>query len=168
MFSVVGSQRLGSSHSSFVGNGISSSQCTLRVQAPARLHICAGQIGPGKKWEHYPLNKNKRVIRPPMHVRSGDTVQIISGKDKGKIGEITDVITKMGQIVVKGVNIKYKTKQPRGEEKGEITQSESPIHHSNAMLYSNEKQVRSRVGHKMVDGKKVRYLLKTDEVIDKL
>jgi large subunit ribosomal protein L24 len=167
MFSVVGSQGVGS-RSSFVGTGISAPQCSIRVKAPARLHVCAGLIGPGKKWEHYPQNKNKKVIRPPMHVRNGDTVQIISGKDKGKIGEITAVITKTSQIVVKGVNIKYKTKQPQGENKGEIVQSESPIHHSNAMLYSNEKQVRSRVGHKLVDGKKVRYLLKTDEVIDKV
>ena len=45
--------------------------------------------------------------------------------------------------------VQYKTRQPRQEgEKGSIDQTESPIHHSNAMLFSTEKQVRSRVGHK--------------------
>ena len=99
-------------------------------------------------------------------------------------------------IVVEGVNVKKKTVQPKPgtEEKGQIVQTESPIHHSNAMLYSKEKQIRSRVGHKCAqvwifrqfgkshacsgadcvrlphrltdDGKKVRYLLKTGEVLD--
>lgn len=45
--------------------------------------------------------------------------------------------------------MQYRTKQPQGQgEKGEIIQTESPIHHSNVMLYSKDKQVRSRVGHK--------------------
>jgi large subunit ribosomal protein L24 len=53
-------------------------------------------------------------------------------------------------IVVEGVNVKKKTVQPKPgtEEKGQIVQTESPIHHSNAMLYSKEKEVRSRVGRK--------------------
>ncbi len=50
-----------------------------------------GMQGPGKKWEHYPLNHNKKVIRTPMHVKKGDTVQVVSGKDKGKVGEIEEV-----------------------------------------------------------------------------
>lgn len=45
--------------------------------------------GPGKKWEHYDLNKNGKPLRIPMHVRRGDTVQVIAGKDKGKVGEVT-------------------------------------------------------------------------------
>ena len=62
------------------------------------------------------------------------------------------VQTKTGMIVVEGVNVKKKTVQPKPgtEEKGQIVQTESPIHHSNAMLYSKEKQIRSRVGHKCV------------------
>ena len=45
--------------------------------------------GPGKKWEHYDLNKNGKPVRIPMHVRKGDTVQIISGRDKGMVGEVS-------------------------------------------------------------------------------
>ena len=62
------------------------------------------------------------------------------------------VITKTGKIVVDGINVKKKTVQPKPgtEEKGQIVQTESPIHHSNVMLYSKEQQVRSRIGHKCV------------------
>ena len=47
--------------------------------------------GPGKKWEHYDLNKNGKPVRIPMHVKKGDTVQVIAGRDKGTIGEVTKV-----------------------------------------------------------------------------
>lgn len=47
--------------------------------------------GPGKKWEHYKLNKNGKPIRLPMHVRTGDFVQVIAGAEKGKTGEILKV-----------------------------------------------------------------------------
>ena len=47
--------------------------------------------GPGKKWEHYELTANGKPLRIPMHVKKGDTVQIISGDDKGKVGEIAKV-----------------------------------------------------------------------------
>ena len=56
----------------------------------ARLHACFQQ-GPGKTWEHYELTANGKPVRIPMHVKKGDTVQIISGDDKGKVGEIAKV-----------------------------------------------------------------------------
>lgn len=55
--------------------------------------ICYIVQGPGKKWEHYETTKNGKTVRPAMHIRKGDTVQIITGKDKGKIGQITQVIS---------------------------------------------------------------------------
>ena len=155
--------------------------------------------GPGKKWEHYDLTKNGKPVRLPMHVQRGDMVQVISGAQKGKTGKITSVsfcvnhaaygfhdahaqavlptvqvLTKSGQIVVDGINLKVKiilllhvpakpgvsvvdpclcvqTKhnKPRAEgETGQITQNEAPIHHSNVMLYSEGQKVRSKVGHR--------------------
>lgn len=47
--------------------------------------------GPLKEWEHYPLTKNGKVLRLPMPIRTGDTVKIISGHDKGKVGKVTKV-----------------------------------------------------------------------------
>lgn len=96
-------------------------------------------------------------------------VQIISGAEKGKTGKITNVITKTGQIVVDGINIKTRHTKPKAQgETGQITQNESPIHHSNVMLYSQEQKVRSKVGHREENGKKVRYLKKTGEVLPPL
>ena len=47
--------------------------------------------GPGKKWESYELNKNGNPVRIPMHVKKGDTVVVITGRDKGKVGEVSQV-----------------------------------------------------------------------------
>jgi large subunit ribosomal protein L24 len=58
----------------------------------------AAAQGPGKKWEHYELNKNGKPLRIPMHVRKGDTVQIITGKDKGKVGEVSLVRSGMAAM----------------------------------------------------------------------
>jgi len=66
-------------------------------------------------------------------------------------------VTNTGKCVVEGVNIKTKHIAPRTEnETGSIKKAEYPIHHSNVMLYSKEKGVRSRVGHKISEeGEKV-------------
>jgi large subunit ribosomal protein L24 len=127
----------------------------------------AAKIGPMKAWEHYKLTANGKPVRLPMPMKSGDTVKIIAGSDKGKVGKITKVVTKMGQIIVEGVNIKTKHNKPvREGEPGNISERESPIHHSNAMLYSTAEKVASRIGYKIgEDGKKVRYLKKTGEVL---
>lgn len=95
-------------------------------------------------------------------------MQVITGKDKGKVGTVTSVDSTTGKILVEGVNIKTKAIKPKTEnEQGQLKQYEFPIEHSNVMLYSKEKQVRSRVGHKVLeDGRKVRYLIKTEEIID--
>lgn len=122
--------------------------------------------GPGKRWESYDLNKNGKPVRVKMHVKSGDLVQVIAGKDQGKVGTIKKVNTKTGQVLLEGVNIKTKHVKPEGEEEGKIAKVEYPIHHSNVQHYSEAKQVRSRIGHKTQDGKKVRYLIKTGEVLD--
>ena len=103
-----------------------------------------------------------------MHVKVGDTVKVISGRDKGKIGEISKIFKHNSTVVMKDINLKTKHVKSREEgEKGQIIKIEAPIHSSNVMLYSKEKEVASRVGHKMLDnGKRVRYLIKTGEIID--
>lgn len=103
-----------------------------------------------------------------MHVKKGDTVQVISGKDKGKIGEILRALPKTSQVVVQGVNVKTKHVKPRQEgESGQISTFEAPIHSSNVMVYSTQQKVASRVGYTVTeDGRKVRILKKTGEIID--
>jgi large subunit ribosomal protein L24 len=90
----------------------------------------------------------------------------VTGSDKGKVGPVLKVLAKAGMVVVEGVNVKTKTVQPKSkDEPGKQVSSESPVHASNVMHYSKEKGVRSRVGHQVVDGKKVRVLKKTGEVL---
>jgi large subunit ribosomal protein L24 len=106
--------------------------------------------------------------RYKMHIKKGDTVQVISGKDKGKVGEIQRVIPKESRVVVENVNVRTKHLKPKQEgEKGQIITFEAPIHSSNVMLYSNKQSVASRVSYTYTeDGRKVRMLKKTGEIID--
>jgi large subunit ribosomal protein L24 len=139
----------------------------LRAPAPAaRVSHTGFSVVAKKKWEKQALNQNGNPVRHAMHVKTNDKVVVITGADKGKVTEVVEVFTKSGTILCKDVNIKTKHVKPKGEgETGQIIQKEWPIHHSNVMHWSEAKQVRSRVGHKMVDGKKVRVLKKTDEVL---
>ncbi|MEQ8998007.1 MAG: 50S ribosomal protein L24 [Coleofasciculus sp. B1-GNL1-01] len=110
----------------------------------------------------------KAPVRYKMHVKKGDTVQVISGHDKGKVGEILQTLPKDSKVVVKGVNIKTKHVKPQQEgETGQIATIESPIHSSNVMLYSEKQKVASRICYTLTEeGRKVRMLKKTGEIID--
>ena len=112
--------------------------------------------------------KSSTPTRHKMHVKKGDTVQVISGRDKGKVGEILQTLPKSSKVIVKDVNIRTKHVKPQQEgESGQIQTFEAPIHSSNVMHYSEKEKVASRVGYKINDdGRKVRVLKKTGEVID--
>ncbi|KAL6544421.1 60S ribosomal protein L24 [Orobanche minor] len=121
-----------------------------------------------KRWERKECKPNSLPVIHKMHVKLGDTVKVISGRDKGKVGEVSRVIKHNSSIVVKEINLKTKHVKSKEEgEHGQIIKFEAPIHSSNVMLYSKEQNVASRVGHKTLEnGKRVRYLIKTGEVID--
>jgi large subunit ribosomal protein L24 len=108
------------------------------------------------------------VIRHKLHVKKGDTVQVIAGSDRGKVGEVLQTIPKTGKVIVKGVNIRTKHIKPKQEgESGQIVSNEAPIHSSNVMLYSEKQKVTSRVCYTFnADGRKVRMLKKTGEILD--
>lgn len=113
------------------------------------------------------MTKAKEVVRHVMHVKKGDTVKVIAGKDKGFIGEIDQIFPKTSKVLIKGVNMQTKHQKPQGEgESGQIVVREAPIHSSNVMHYSTKEQKVSRIGFEVKDGKKVRVLKKTGEVID--
>lgn len=103
-----------------------------------------------------------------MHVKKGDTVQVISGSDKGKVGTILQVFPKTSTIIVEGVNNKTKHVKPqRDGEPGQIVTREFPIHSSKVLPYSQKEKVASRIAYTFTeDGKKVRMLKKTGEIID--
>ena len=114
------------------------------------------------------MKKTKSTVRQKMHVRKGDTVKVIAGKDKGTIGEVVGTNAKTSQVIVQGVNVKTKHVKPQQEgESGQILTQEFPIHSSNVMLYSTKQKVASRVAYSFTDdGRKVRMLKKTGEIID--
>ena len=105
-------------------------------------------------------------MKHKIHVKLGDTVQIISGKHKGEISEVIKVIPKKGQVVVKDVNLKVKHARPTQEgSTGQIVQFEASIHSSNVMLYRKEQKKRSRYGIQIKNNKqKKRILKKTQEI----
>ena len=75
-----------------------------------------------------------------LNVKIGDSVRILSGFHKNEIGKVIKTYKKTGKITVKGINMKFKHVKPQNDnESGEIKQFEAPIHHSNAMLYLQEK-----------------------------
>lgn len=135
--------------------------------APARPTLVCSEMGPGKKWESYKLVGKKRKLpeRLPLHVKSGDTVVVIAGNDKGKTGKIESVNRKMHQVLIKGVNVKRSQKKNQDGDM-EPFEFEAPVAASNVMHWSEKEQVRSRIGKKIVDGKKVRFLKKTGEVLE--
>ena len=101
-----------------------------------------------------------------MKIRKGDTVQIISGTDAGKVGRIIKVYLDRDRILVEGINIvKKHTRPSQDNPQGGIIEKEASIHVSNTLLMAGGKP--TKIGYKILeDGKKVRVAKKTGEVID--
>nr|YP_009293786.1 ribosomal protein L24 [Rhodymenia pseudopalmata]AOM64468.1 ribosomal protein L24 [Rhodymenia pseudopalmata] len=73
-----------------------------------------------------------------MHVKKGNQVKIISGKHRGKTGEIIKVINKSNKIIIKNINvIKKHIKSKNRDEPGQIISAEAPIHSSNVAIYQD-------------------------------
>lgn len=100
-------------------------------------------------------------------VKKGDTVVVISGKNKGKVGEILSVNRKDHKVSVKGVNVVKKHVRASMTTTGGIVEKELPIHVSNVMHQDPKTKAPTRVGFKVLeDGKKIRYAKKSGEPID--
>jgi large subunit ribosomal protein L24 len=112
--------------------------------------------------------KAKAQVRTKMRIKKGDTVQVISGKDKGKTGEVLRTLPYENRVVVQGINLRTRHVKPTQEgETGRIVTEETSLHASNVMLYSTTKQVASRVEIVVEkDGTKKRRLKKTGEILD--
>ncbi len=101
-----------------------------------------------------------------LKVKKGDTIQVLSGNDKTKTGEVLQVIPKTEKIIVKGVNIRKKHVKPRkqGEESG-IIPVECPIHMSKVNVVCPKCGKATRVGFKVEKDEKVRVCKKCGEII---
>ena len=100
-----------------------------------------------------------------IHVRKNDTVIVISGKDKGKTGEVLKVSPKAGKVLVQGVNIvKKHQKANKAQMESAIIEKEAAINSSKVMLYCTKCKNATRISNKILDdGTKVRVCKKCGE-----
>lgn len=103
-----------------------------------------------------------------IHVKTGDTVVVLSGKDKGKKGEVMHVMPDDRKVIVKGVSVASRHKKPRKQgETGGILQQETPIYASKVQLVCPKCGQNAKTGYKFLDnGTKVKYCKKCNEMID--
>ena len=101
-------------------------------------------------------------------IRKGDRVQVLTGKDKGRQGEVIRVMPDAGRALVQGVNLVKKHEKPQGMGRpGGIQEKEAGIHLSNLALIDPKSGKATRVGFKVLeDGKKVRVAKASGEVLD--
>ena len=100
-----------------------------------------------------------------MRIKKGDTVVVITGKDKGKHGKVLKAMPKDNKVIVEGVNVQTKHAKATRTTGAEIKHIEGPIDASNVMLYDAKAKEVIKFGYTVVDGKKVRTNKKTGEVI---
>lgn len=99
-------------------------------------------------------------------LRKGDVVLVLSGKDKGKTGEIISFVTDKNRVFVKGVNLVKDNKKARSaEEKSQVITREASIHISNLAYYSADSKAHSKLGYSFVEGSKKRLAKKNNKVI---
>ena len=92
-----------------------------------------------------------------MKIKTGDTVKIIAGKDRGKTGKVTHVLAEEGRVVVEGINVAKKHSKPRKQgQKGQIVRMPMPVHASNAMVVCPSCGKPTRVGSKKTGAKRAR------------
>ena len=103
------------------------------------------------------------------HVRKGDTVMVVAGKERGKKGKVLRVIPETGRVVVERINLIKKHQKPTQKvRQGGIIEREGSIHLSNVMLVDPNSDKPTRVGMKALsDGKKVRVARRSGEMLDR-
>jgi large subunit ribosomal protein L24 len=106
-------------------------------------------------------------ILKKTHIRTGDTVKVLTGADRGKTAKVVEVLRESQKAIVEGVNMKHKHQKPNAQNpEGGISQKEAPIHISNLMVVDPATGEAGRVGRKLNDnGKLQRYSKKNGQFI---
>lgn len=103
-----------------------------------------------------------------MTIKNGDTVYVITGKDKGKTGKVSAVYSDKNKVLVENVNIVTKHQKPKSQQdKGGIVKKPAPIDASNVMVVCPVCNKATRIAHKEIDGKKARVCKKCGASLDK-
>ncbi|MFC3810098.1 50S ribosomal protein L24 [Lacihabitans lacunae] len=94
--------------------------------------------------------------QPKLHVKSGDTVQVIAGNSKGKTGKVLEVLVKKNRVIVEGASMIKKHIKPSAQNpQGEIKETEGTIHISNVMVVDPSTGKASRIGRKLNEAGKL-------------
>jgi large subunit ribosomal protein L24 len=103
-----------------------------------------------------------------VKIKKGDEVVVLTGRDRGKKGEVLRVIPKESRVLVQGVNMIKRHTRARPGEPGGIVDKEAALHVSNVALADPKDGKPTRVGYKVLaDGRKVRVARRSGEVIDR-
>lgn len=112
--------------------------------------------------------KTTPARRPKLKVKKGDTVTVLTGRDRGAKGEILKVFPEEQRVIVQGVNIVKRHTKPSRMGTGGIEEKEAPIHISNVAHVDPETNLPTRVGYRTLDnGRKVRFAKRSGEIIDR-
>jgi large subunit ribosomal protein L24 len=90
---------------------------------------------------------------------------VISGDDKGKVGEVLELLPERNRAIVENVQVRKKHRKPTNENPGGIVEISAPVHLSNLMIVDPKSGEPTRIGRKEVDGKLVRYAKSSGEII---
>jgi len=108
------------------------------------------------------------MAKNKLKVKKGDYVVVVSGRDKGKKGDVLSVTPRERRVLVQGVNMVKRHQRPSPGNPGGIEQKEAPIHVSNVSLLDPKDDVPTKVGYKLMkDGRKVRFARRSGEIIDR-
>ena len=99
-------------------------------------------------------------------IKKGDKVVVLAGRDKGRSGEVLQVVPKEERALVRGVNLVRRHQRQTAQQEGGIISKEAPIHLSNLALADPKDGKATRVGFKIHDGRKVRVAKRSGELID--
>lgn len=107
------------------------------------------------------------MTQAKMKIKKGDTVVVLTGKDKGKAGEVLKTMPTKSRVIVQGVNVVKKHNKPTQFSAGGIEEKELSIHVSNVALQDPKSDKPTRVGfNTLKSGKKVRIARKSGETIE--
>ena len=103
-----------------------------------------------------------------LKIKKGDRVVVVSGRDRGKQGEVLRVVRKEDRLIVQGVNMIKRHTRPSAGHPGGIIDKEAPIHISNVAHVDPATNRPTRIGYKFLDdGRKVRFAKRSGEMIDR-
>ena len=102
------------------------------------------------------------------HIKTGDEVKILTGKDKGKTGKVTQVFPRLSRVAVQGINLRKRHMRSRNAgTAGQVVEFSMPIHISNVALFNSATKKADRVGIKVLeDGRKVRVFKSNGELVN--